>query len=130
MPFGIIKKLLGGSDIVKDIGDAIDKNITNDEERMEAHRKWYELQTQVNFEEAKHRSVFIAGWRPFLGWSFSIGISLHVVIMPMVQWVLLVCGIKEIPLPEFPLEIMLELIFGMLGMAGLRTYEKFKGLTK
>ncbi len=127
---GLLKKILGGSDIVRDIGDAIDKNITNDEERMDAHRKWDELQTQVNLEEAKHRSVFIAGWRPFLGWSFSIGISLHVVIMPMVQWVLLVCGIEKIPLPEFPLEIMLELIFGMLGMAGLRTYEKFKGLTK
>ena len=127
---GLLKKILGGSDIVRDIGDAIDKNITNDEERMDAHRKWDELQTQVNLEEAKHRSVFIAGWRPFLGWSFSIGISLHVVIMPMVQWVLLVCGVEKIPLPEFPLEIMLELIFGMLGMAGLRTYEKFKGLTK
>ncbi len=127
---GLLKKILGGSDIVRDIGDAIDKNITNDEERMDAHRKWDELQTQVNLEESKHRSVFIAGWRPFLGWSFSIGISLHVVIMPMVQWVLLVCGVEKIPLPEFPLEIMLELIFGMLGMAGLRTYEKFKGLTK
>ena len=127
---GLLNKLLGGSDVIKDIGDAIDKNITNDEERMDAHRKWDELQTQVNLEEAKHRSIFIAGWRPFLGWSFSIGISLHVVIMPMVQWVLLVCGIEKIPLPEFPLEIMLELIFGMLGMAGLRTYEKFKGLTK
>ncbi len=127
---GLLKKILGGSDIVRDIGDAIDKNIVNDEERMDAHRKWDELQTQVNLEEARHRSVFIAGWRPFLGWSFSIGISLHVVIMPMVQWVLLVCGVEKIPLPEFPLEIMLELIFGMLGMAGLRTYEKFKGLTK
>ena len=127
MPF--FKKLLGG-DIVKDIGDAIDKNVTNDEERMEAHRKWDELQTQVNLEEAKHRSVFIAGWRPFLGWSFSIGISLHVVIMPMVQWTLMICGIEEVSLPEFPLEIMLEVIFGMLGMAGLRTYEKYKKLTK
>ena len=127
---GLLTKILGGSNIVKDIGDAIDKNVVNDEERMDAHRKWDELQTQVNLKEAKHRSVFIAGWRPFLGWSFSIGISLHVVIMPMVQWVLLVCGIEKIPLPEFPLEIMLELIFGMLGMAGLRSWEKFKGLTK
>ncbi len=129
---GLIDRILGGgaTSLVDSIGNAIDKNIVNDEERLDAHRKWDELQTQVNLKEAKHRSIFIAGWRPFLGWSFSIGISLHVVVMPMVQWVLLVCGFKEIPLPEFPLEIMLELVFGMLGMAGLRTYEKFKGLTK
>ena len=129
---GLIDRILGGgaTSLVDSIGNAIDKNIVNDEERLDAHRKWDELQTQVNLKEAKHRSIFIAGWRPFLGWSFSIGISLHVVVMPMVQWVLLVCGIEKIPLPEFPLEIMLELIFGMLGMAGLRSWEKFKGLTK
>lgn len=127
---GLLTRILGGSDIVKDIGDAIDKNITNDEERMDAHRKWDELQVSVNIQEAKHRSVFIAGWRPFLGWSFSIGISLHVVVMPMVQWIVMISGGKEMPLPDFPTELMLEVIFGMLGIAGLRSWEKYKGLTK
>ena len=127
---GLFSKILGASDIVKDVGDAIDKTFTSDDERMEAHRKWDELQVGLNIEEAKSRNLFLAGWRPFLGWSFAIGISLHVVVMPMIQWVCTLCGLAEIPLPAFPTELMMEVIFGMLGLSGLRTYEKYKNLTK
>jgi len=126
----IISKILGSSDIVKDVGNAIDQVTTTDEERLELHQKWDSLQTAVNIEEIRTRNVFIAGWRPFLGWSFAIGISLNVVLMPIVQWILLMCGLENVPLPEFPFEIMMEVIFGMLGLAGYRTYEKQKGLTK
>ena len=126
----IFTKILGNSNIVKDIGNAIDQNITNDEERLEAHRKFDELQTTVNIEEIKTRNVFIAGWRPFLGWSFAIGISINVVLMPIVQWICLMLGYDNVPLPNFPFDIMMEMIFGMLGLAGYRTYEKQKGLTK
>ncbi len=127
---GLLKKVLGISNVVKDIGDAIDKNVTNDEERMEKHLSWDKLQVGLNLEETKTRNLFIAGWRPFLGWSFSIGIALHVVVMPMVQWFFEIFGFNAISLPNFPLEIMLEIIFGMLGLSGLRTYEKLKGLAR
>ena len=127
---GLLAKILGASNVVKDVGDAIDKVTTSDEERLELHQKWDALQTSVNIEEIKTRNLFISGWRPFLGWSFAIGISINVVLMPIVQWILLMCGFQEIPLPEFPFEIMMEVIIGMLGLGGLRSYEKQKGLTK
>ena len=127
---GLLKKILGASDIVKDVGNAIDQNITNDEERMVLLQKWDEIQANINIEEIKTRNLFISGWRPFLAWSFAVGISLNIVIMPIVQWILLMLGKQEIPLPDFPLEIMMETIIGMLGLGGLRTYEKHKGLTK
>tara|TARA_B110000977_G_C10798921_1_gene385495 strand:+ start:114 stop:506 length:393 start_codon:yes stop_codon:yes gene_type:complete len=86
-------------------------------------------QAETNKIEAAHRSIFVAGWRPCLGWVAALGFGWMFVVAPLLQWVMLVSG-KDIPLPQFQTDVLLELTFAMLGLAGLRTYEKTKGISK
>jgi len=86
-------------------------------------------QAETNKIEASHRSVFVAGWRPCLGWVAALGFAWMFVIAPLLQWVMLVSG-NDLPLPQFQTDVLLELTFAMLGLAGLRTYEKTKGISK
>jgi hypothetical protein len=85
-------------------------------------------QTEINKVEAAHRSIFVAGWRPALGWVAAIGFAWIFVLAPLAQWTMAITG-TYIPLPDFQTDVLLELTFAMLGLAGLRTYEKQKGIT-
>jgi hypothetical protein len=86
-------------------------------------------QVEVNKVEAEHRSVFVAGWRPMIGWSCAIGIFWLFVGHPIVVYIDGLDGTVS-PIPTINHDILLELTFAMLGMAGLRTFEKLKGITK
>ncbi len=86
-------------------------------------------QAKINMEEAKHRSIFVAGWRPFLGWVAASGFAWMFVLQPLAQWLLVLQG-NPITLPVFQTDILLELTFAMLGLASLRTFEKAKGLSR
>ena len=86
-------------------------------------------QAEINKAEAEHRSVFVAGWRPMIGWSCAIGIFWLFVGHPIVVYLDAMDGIVS-PIPTIDHDILLELTFAMLGMAGLRTFEKLKGVTK
>ena len=83
-----------------------------------------ELQVELNKIEAGHRSLFVAGWRPALGWICAFGLGFTFLINPVIQWATGELG------PELPHDIMLELVIGMLGLAGLRTAEKAMGKAK
>ena len=86
-------------------------------------------QAEINKQEAGHRSIFVAGWRPCLGWVAAFGFAWVFVLQPIAQWLLALTG-NKIPLPDFQTDALLELTFAMLGLASLRTYEKYKGLSK
>ncbi len=86
-------------------------------------------QLAVNKAEAEHRSVFVAGWRPMIGWSCAIGIFWLFVGHPIVVYLDAMDGVVS-PIPTIDHDILLELTFAMLGMAGLRTFEKLKGVSK
>jgi len=84
-------------------------------------------QIKTNQTEAQHASIFVAGWRPFIGWTCGIGLCWNFLGHPMATWV------AEIYHPEFTPPALLsdnlmELTLAMLGMAGLRSWEKFKGV--
>lgn len=85
-------------------------------------------QAETNKIEAAHRSIWVAGWRPCLGWVAALGFAWVFLLQPIAQWLVLLTG-NDIPLPDFQTDALLELTFAMLGLAGLRTYEKQKGLT-
>jgi len=86
-------------------------------------------QAEINKAEAQHRSVFVAGWRPMIGWSCAIGIfGLFVGHALVVYFDAMDCIVS--PIPTIDHDILMELTFAMLGMAGLRTFEKLKGVTK
>jgi hypothetical protein len=82
-------------------------------------------QIEVNKEEAKHRTVFVAGWRPFTGWACSFALAYHFLVQPMLTFLLSIYGIT-VNLPEFDMSSLMTVLMGMLGLGGLRTYEKVK----
>jgi len=85
-------------------------------------------QAETNKIEANHRSVFIAGWRPFLGWVCGVGFAWIFVLNPILQWGLALYGINAV-LPQLQTDVLMELTIALLGLAGLRSWEKAKGLT-
>jgi hypothetical protein len=83
-------------------------------------------QMEVNAREAQHPSVFVAGWRPFFGWAGGVGFVYAVMIQPMLAWY---ATIQSIPVPpELNLDLLWVVVTGMLGIGGLRTFEKAKGV--
>jgi hypothetical protein len=88
-----------------------------------------QAQTEINKIEASHRSIFVAGWRPFIGWVCGFSLAYSFLIHPFLSWV---CAIwySDITPPEIATTVLFNLTMSMLGMGGLRTYEKFKGVTK
>ena len=87
-------------------------------------------QTETNREEAKHKSVFVAGWRPFIGWTCGVALAWHFVLAPLV---LFIAGWSEVQLPtlpEFDMDSLMTVLLGMLGLGGLRSWEKTKGVAR
>lgn len=87
-------------------------------------------QVSVNAQEAKHRSVFVAGWRPFIGWTCGVALAYHFVLTPIIMFGVSIAGVEIPALPAFDMDSLMTVLLGMLGLGGLRTYEKTKGLTK
>ena len=86
-------------------------------------------QIEVNKEEAKHRTVFVAGWRPFTGWVCATALAYHFILEPVIVFLLALYDI-QLTLPQFDMGSLLTVLMGMLGLGGLRTYEKKQGLTQ
>jgi len=87
-------------------------------------------QLEINKMEAQHRSIFVAGWRPFLGWGLSFAMIWHFVLVPMITFGFAYAGMAAPELPAFDMDSLMTVLLGMLGLGGLRTFEKSKGLTK
>jgi hypothetical protein len=85
-------------------------------------------QAETNKIEAGHRSVWVSGWRPFLGWCAGCGFFVVYVLSPLIKWVCALRGFDVI-VPELDTDVLMELTIAMLGLAGLRSWEKSKGLT-
>jgi len=132
---GILSSLFsGGSSVaqpIEAIGNIIDSVFTSDEERAQGDllkqklaMKPALLQAEISKVQAGHRSIFVAGARPFLMWVCGLGFLFAFVVNPVLQWLA-----PELGSPELPLDAMLELTLAMLGLAGLRTVEKLNGKT-
>ena len=85
-------------------------------------------QIEVNKAEASSGSIFKGGWRPFIGWVCGIAFAYHFVIQPLIVFGVSVAGVQIPALPEFEMSSLMTVLMGMLGLGGLRTYEKQKGL--
>ena len=88
-----------------------------------------EAQIEVNKEEAKSRSWWIAGWRPACGWICTLAMGYHFIIQPFLIFFLALFGMK-MDLPSFDMDTLMTVLLGMLGLGGLRSFEKHKKLTK
>ena len=130
---GWITKLIGGglSETVSGVADVVDKFVQTDDEKAAFKTVMARMaqepgiaQVELNKVSAAHRSVFVAGARPFILWVCGIGLAFAFLVNPILQWAI------DKPGPELPLDIMMELVLGMLGLAGLRTVEKLAGRAK
>lgn len=86
-------------------------------------------QLAINAEEAKSSSVFVSGWRPYIGWTCGTAFSLHFVIFPIINFIIVALGFNEVSI-SFDMTTLLTVLGGMLGIGGLRTIEKLQGVTK
>lgn len=116
---------------IEAVGGILDDLFTSDEEKLNIEvikqrlaQKPSMAQAEINKVSAQHRSTFVAGARPFLLWVCGIGYAFAFLVNPITQW------ITGDPGPMLPMDAMGELTMGMLGLAGLRTVEKLKGVSK
>ena len=86
-------------------------------------------QMEVNKTEAASSSVFVAGWRPSVGWVCALALFYQFLLSPLAMWGGYIAG-YPIPNPPQLDEHLWELLFGMLGMGALRTFEKLKGVAR
>ena len=83
----------------------------------------------INKAEAQHRSLFVAGWRPLIGWVCGAALAFEYLIRPFWLWVA-ATWFPGSPIPPGLDGMLWELMFGMLGIGGLRTVEKLKGVSR
>lgn len=121
---------------VSGLADVVDKFVETPDEKAAAAilrtkmmmepDKW---QIELNKIEAGHRTIFVAGWRPFIGWICGIGIGSHFIIFPYLEWATDLFGTK-VTTPELDTSTLMTLVMAMLGLGTMRTYEKFKDKAK
>ena len=131
---GFFSNLLGrgAAEPIEAVGNIIDQVFTSDEERVQGEILKQKLamkpalvQAEITKVQAGHRSMFVAGARPFLMWVCGFGLAFAFIVNPILEWLFPTVG-----KPELPLDAMMELVLAMLGLAGLRTAEKLKGVAK
>jgi hypothetical protein len=88
-------------------------------------QKLIELQGEINKIEAQHRTIFVAGWRPFIGWVCGVALAYNFVLRDLLIWFI---GPEQVP-PALQMEHLMTVLIGMLGLGGMRTFEKFNNKT-
>lgn len=86
-----------------------------------------QMQADINKVEAASDHIFVAGWRPFMGWICGLGFAMQVIIFPLAATVSVMVG-HPIQMPEMPIEVLMTTLMGMLGLGYYRTREKMGGL--
>jgi len=87
-------------------------------------------QLEINKAEAQSRNIFVAGWRPFIGWTCGLAMFWHFVGVPITLFFVGWFAVEIPELPQFDMNSLMTVLLGMLGLGGLRTFEKTKGITK
>jgi|TARA_R100001377_G_C3193911_1_gene111727 hypothetical protein len=123
------------------IGDVIGRFLPEDKEAAAKAKREIEAeltknlaqidlaQLDINKAEGQHRSMFVAGWRPFIGWTCGVALAYTYVMQPILVFILAQSGYL-VQLPIMDLTVMMPVLLGMLGLGGLRSFEKFKGVSK
>lgn len=131
--------LVDAGPIAQGLFGLVDSLFTSDDERMAAKLKLMELeqsgdlaQIALNTKEAEHSSMFVAGWRPFIGWTCGAAFVWAFILSPFIQFGLVAAGVDfDVGnLPVLDLSVMLPVLLGMLGLGGMRTFEKAAGVQR
>ena len=111
--------------IIDKVAGHVDKFTLDKEEKAQLIQEINKAQIEVNKIESGSTSLFKSGWRPFVGWTCGIALCYHFVLQPFLMFVLLSIG-KPMELPVFDMSTLTTVLFGMLGLGGMRSFEKVK----
>ena len=132
--------LLGAGDVVRAVGDSLDKLFTSDDERLEkrleivkAEREFSlaalqtleksdEKQADVNIEEVRTGSFFMAAWRPAIGWIGVLALAYQFVVYPFLVWL----NLRQPPPPALEAGVLFSMVTGMLGIGAMRSFDKLQ----
>lgn len=129
-------------DLIDSVGDLISEAIPDKDKRMEIDLELAKLadeanarahaenmgQIAVNETEAKHGSIFVAGWRPFAGWVGGFALAYSAIVYPFISWASRVAGYAG-DLPVLDNTLVMTIMMGMLGLGAQRSYEKKHGVS-
>lgn len=127
---GAIGGLLGGiGTLAKDLRQAITGDLPA-EKQAEIQQKIMEIelaasqaQTAINMEEAKSESIFVAGWRPFVGWVGGCSLLYAAILEPLMSWLARLYG-STVVFPTLDTTITMQILFGILGLGAFRSFDK------
>jgi hypothetical protein len=133
----MLSKLLGGS-LVDTVGKVIDSVHTSEEEKLAARNKLKELENEINSKQmdinladAKSTASGLSGmlqrsWRPLIGMSCALAILWEFVLKQFIAFFLAAFSVQHAPLPALDLGVLMPLVMALLGMSGIRSFEKLK----
>lgn len=134
---------LGIGTVIESVGKVAGDLITTDKERMQLELEGRKLdqaidlaQIGVNNTEAQHASVFVAGWRPAIGWVGAAAMAYQFLLYPLLTWLWalaqanghLPAGMQ--PPPMLDADALWVILSGILGIAGMRSFEKSRGVAR
>lgn len=125
-----VKDIVAEVVVDKDKRDQVNLELRRLEDQAQARLDaQVSAQIEVNKVEAASSSVFVAGWRPAVGWIGAAGLAWIVLLQPLLSWFASVVFEYRGPFPVVNVDVLLYTLGGMLGFGGLRTFEKFKGVS-
>ena len=129
---GLLSDGIGG--LINGVAGAVDKFVETPDEKTAAELKRQALAMQpvlaqiaVNEKEAQHSSIFVAGWRPGIGWICGAALAYHFVVQPLMIFVSQIWLPDMAPPPPLSLGELMPILLGLLGLGGMRTAEKLQG---
>lgn len=131
--------LIGGGLVgaAEGVADIVDRFVETEDERKAADlikaRMMMQpslVQTELNKIEAAHRSIFVAGWRPFIGWVCGSALLYNFVLRDLLAWLILNTGLEASMPPDLAMEELMTVLLGMLGLGAFRTAEKMAGRSR
>jgi len=111
--------------IIDKVAGHVDKFTLDKEEKAQLIQEINKAQIEVNKIESGSSSLFKSGWRPFVGWTCGVALCYHFVLQPFLMFVFLSIG-KPMELPVFDMSTLTTVLLGMLGLGGMRSFEKTK----
>ena len=129
MAFGIDDAIAAALKIIDKFVPDPQARQTAESELRSSLQLWDKGQTDVNAVEAANPNIFVSGWRPFIGWVCGLALAYQYVAAPILMWLAATLGIPLASPPKLD-DTLWQLVFAMLGIGGLRTFEKLKGVAR
>ena len=136
----MLEKLIGSGIVsaAEGVANIIDRFVETDEEKQAAEIIKAKMmmqpslaQIELNKIEAGHRSIFVAGWRPFIGWVCGAALLWHFILFDLLTWITVNFFPHVTALPELTgTETLVTVLLSLLGLGAMRTVEKFVGKAK